>query len=177
MSIVPIVQLNKHELFRKDTILRNPSKEVSDFGPAFQKIVDDLIDTMNSYSIAVGLAGPQVGVDLRVAVINVSKSTSEPEIVIVNPRVISSAGKKDKKKESCMSVPHYRGEVERRERILVECQDRLGAPQTIEAKGFLARVLFHEIDHLSGVLYLDRMSDPKSLEPVDFFKTASQNDQ
>jgi len=170
MSILPILQLNRHEFSKKDTSLRVSSQEVVDFGDSFQKIVDDLIETMKHHKIAIGLAAPQVGIPLKVSVINLNENKAEPTLIIVNPKILSTSGKKDKKKESCMSLPHYRGEVERKYKISISYQDRFGKPKHLEAEGFLAHVLGHEIDHLEGILYIDKMESLSGLEPVDFFK-------
>lgn len=170
MSILPILQLNHHEFSKKDTSLRVASQEVVDFGDSFQKIVDNLIETMKHHKIAIGLAAPQVGIPLKVSVININENKAEPTLIIVNPKILSTSGKKDKKKESCMSLPHYRGEVERKHKISISYQDRFGKPKHLEAEGFLARVLGHEIDHLEGILYVDKMESLSGLEPVDFFK-------
>jgi peptide deformylase len=170
MSILPLVQLNKNEFGKKDVSLRSPSEEVSDFGQSFQKIVEDLVETFLSHKIAVGLAAPQIGIQLKVAAINVSKDKKGETLVIVNPKILSTSGKKDNKKESCMSLPHYAGDVERRTKISVAYQDRYGEHKTIEAESFLARVFAHEIDHLEGVLYIDRMSSSSKLETTDIFK-------
>ena len=170
MSILPILQLNRHEFSKKDTSLRVSSQEVVDFGDSFQKIVDDLIETMKHHKIAIGLAAPQVGIPLKVSVINLNENKAEPTLIIVNPQILSTSGKKDKKKESCMSLPHYRGEVERKHKISISYQDRFGKPKHLEAEGFLALVLGHEIDHLEGILYIDKMESLSGLEPVDFFK-------
>lgn len=170
MSILPIVQLDHHEFGKKDTSLRIISQEVVDFGDSFQKIVDDLIETMKHHKIAIGLAAPQVGISLKVSVINLNENKEEPTLIIVNPKILSTSGKKDKKKESCMSLPHYRGEVERKHKINISYQDRFGKVNQLETEGFLARVLSHEIDHLDGILYIDKMESLNGLEPVDFFK-------
>lgn len=170
MSILPILQLNRHEFSKKDTSLRVPSQEVADFGETFQKIVDDLIETMKHHNIAIGLAAPQVGISLKVSVINLNENKAEPTLVIVNPKILSTSGKKDKKKESCMSLPHFRGDVERKHKISISYQDRFGESHHLEAEGFFARVLCHEIDHLEGTLYVDKMESSSGLEPVDFFK-------
>lgn len=170
MSILPILQLNRHEFSKKDTSLGVSSKEVVDFGDSFQKIVDDLIETMKHHKIAIGLAAPQVEILLKVSVINLNENKAEPTLIIVNPKILSTSGKNDKKKESCMSLPHYRGEVERKQKISISYQDRFGKPKHLEAEGFLARVLGHEIDHLEGILYIDKMESLSGLEPVDFFK-------
>lgn len=123
---------------------------------------------MTAHPIAVGLAAPQIGESLRVAVVNL-KRDNEETLVLINPTIVREWGKKDKKKESCMSVPGYRGEVERRYALEVAYFDRGGVRLTMEATGFFARVIAHEVDHLDGRLYVDRMGTGVELEPVDFF--------
>lgn len=121
------------------------------------------------YDIAVGLAAPQIGISANFCAINLKQKDSIT-LVLVNPELISSSGKKDKKKESCMSLPHYRGAVERREKIVVKYQTVHGEEKELEESGFFARVIMHEIDHLNGLLYVDRMESVNTLEPVTFFK-------
>jgi peptide deformylase len=170
MSIIPLVQLDRAEFENKDVSLRQTSEEVSDFSDAFQKKVDDLLDTFWSHNIAVGLAAPQIGMQLKLAVINHKRDKATPMLIIVNPKILSTSGKKDKKKESCMSLPDYAGDVERRTKLVLQYQDRYGEPQQMEAEGFLARVIQHEVDHLEGYLYIDRMKDLSKLETTDIFK-------
>lgn len=170
MSVLTIIQLSRNDFGKKDTSLRVPCQEVVDFGESFQKIVDDLIETMKHHKIAIGLSAPQVGIPLKVSVINLNENKMEPTLIIVNPKIISMSGKKDKKKESCMSLPHFRGEVERKHKISISYQNRFGMLQHFEAEGFFARVVGHEIDHLEGTLYIDKMESLSDLEPVDFFK-------
>lgn len=170
MTVLPLVQLSTNEFTEVDSILRMPAKEVTNFDEDFQRMLDDLIETFCQHEIAIGLSAPQVGIPLRVSIINLSQGKTDPHLILVNPKVLRVSGKKDKKKESCMSVPHYRGEVERRYRMGISFQDRFGKPQSLDAQGFLARVIAHEIDHLEGVLYIDKINDLSTLEPVDFFK-------
>lgn len=170
MSLITLVQITRDQFGDKSISLRQPNEEVSDFGSDFQKKVDDLLDTFWGHKIAVGLAAPQIGTPLKVAVINHKRDETQPMLVIVNPKILSTSGKKDKKKESCMSVPHYAGEVERRTKLTLVYQDRYGEEKQIDADGFLARVIQHEVDHLNGFLYLDRMSDLSTLETTDIFK-------
>ncbi len=158
------------EFENKDVSLRKPSEEVSDFSDDFQKKIDDLLDTFWSHKIAVGLAAPQIGMQLKLAVINHKRDKAAPMLIIVNPKILSTSGKKDKKKESCMSLPDYAGDVERRTKLVLRYQDRYGEPQQMEAEGFLARVIQHEVDHLEGYLYIDRMKDLSKLETTDIFK-------
>lgn len=169
MSIRQIVQMSSPADAAARERLRRPTRPVDDFGDAFQSLVDDLLDTLAAHPIAIGLAAPQIGSELRVAVVHLKTEKGGGPIVLVNPRIVSTSGKKDIKKESCMSVPHFRGPVERRHKIIVECQDRTGKPLTIRAESFLARVIAHEADHLDGLLYLDRMSDQRLLEPANVF--------
>jgi peptide deformylase len=164
-----LVELNRGEAFSKITSLRIASSEVTDFGDAFRRLVTDLRDTLYAHSIAIGLAAPQIGISQRVAVIDISEGKTEPAIVIANPRNVETSGKKDLKRESCMSLPHLGGDVERRHNIRFVCENEEGQTTTIEAHGFLARVYCHEIDHLDGVLYVDRMKSGAALEEVDFF--------
>lgn len=169
MSIVELTQITKNELSNKKHLLRTPCDAVIDFGANFQNIVDNLLDTFLSHKIAVGLAAPQIGVNLKVAVVNTNKEKNTDHLIMVNPVVLSTSGKKDKKKESCMSVPNYAGEVERRHKITIKYQDRFGNEQGLNAEGFLARVIAHEIDHLDGLLYIDRMDSSVKLEHTDIF--------
>jgi len=169
MATLPIVQIKKGYFKTKDTSLRLQSTEVTSFNGELQLIINDLIETLEKSKIAVGLSAPQVGILLRISLINLDLERKGPTSVLINPKIISLSGKKDKKKESCLSIPGYRGEVERRYKIEIEAKDRFGRPQKIQAKGFLARVIQHEIDHLDGILYVDRMKDMNDLETVDFF--------
>jgi peptide deformylase len=171
MAVKPLRQLAEREFLNKAVSLRQSTVEVSDFGQSLQELVDDLVDTMNHHPIAIGLAAPQIGSCLRVAVINISSEKKDPPLILVNPRIESLSGKKDIKKESCMSLPHFQGAVERRHNITITYQDRFGAAQTRSATGFLSRVICHEIDHLDGLLYVDRMRDPAKIEPVEFFRS------
>lgn len=134
-----------------------------------QGIIDDLIDTMMANDVAIGLAAPQIGASIRVAVINLDKRDRSQLLVLINPIIRSESGKKVRKKESCMSLPGVRGEVERRHDVTVEFIDRDGVRQLLHASGFLARAIAHEVDHLGGTLYVDKMCHGAALEPVSFF--------
>ena len=169
MAIKNLVQLHHDDFMSTSTSLRNASEEVVTFDSSLKSVIDDLIDTMMSHDIAVGLSAPQIGINIKVSVINLRQPDSET-IVLVNPKITSSSGGKDIKKESCMSLPHFRGKVERRDKVVCLFQNDTGQEKTIEASGFLARVILHEIDHLEGCLYVDRMKKSDILEPVEFFK-------
>lgn len=170
MTVRALVQMRDQYDGRTRGTLSVKCDSVIEFGTQLQELVKDLLDTNGHHAIAVGLAAPQIGVPWRVAVVDLKTEPGKPALVLVNPRVVSASGKKDTKKESCMSVPHVRGAVERRDKVEIEFQDVTGRVQTITANGFLAHVIAHEIDHLDGILYLDRMKPGQKLEQVDFFK-------
>jgi peptide deformylase len=168
MSIKPLVQLARDEFWGIPTPLREPSSEIVDFGPELNHLLEDLQDTFWAHEIAVGLSAPQIGVNSRVAIINVARDRHKSSLVLVNPVIESVSGKKDIKKESCMSLPNYRGPVERRHKMFLAYQDETGKRHRMNVDGFLARVIAHEIDHLDGILYLDRMESEADLEFIDF---------
>jgi len=121
-----------------------------------RELVRDMFETMHAAS-GVGLAAPQIGVGRRVIVVDVSRvETESPPLALVNPEVVSRGGSVEGI-EGCLSVPGVEGMVPRAECVLVRGQDVQGEPVRIRATGFLARALQHEIDHLDGVLFIDRI--------------------
>ncbi len=171
MAIRPLVPSS-------DPVLRHKAKKVRDFGPSLQELIDDLTETMRQ-APGVGLAAPQVGVSLRVAVIEVPEVEDEEEetpdpyrgklIVICNPEIVKSWGQEERQ-EGCLSMPRYVGDVTRATRVVVKAQDRRGKQIRIRAEGFTARVLQHEIDHLNGMVFVDRVESLDKLyevEPTD----------
>lgn len=167
MSMLNVIQLTPDQFYDAAVGLREKSLPVTDFGSDFQHEVEAVIETFESWKIAVGLSAPQVGIKKRFAIININKEKALPHLIIVNPIITNAAGKKDSKKESCLSLPQVRGDVERRYKVSVKYQDRMGNKETLNAEGFLARVILHEIDHLDGILFVDRMDTGASLEPLD----------
>ena len=167
MSTIDIIQLERNDFYNKDVSLRNRSINVTDFGDDFQKEVDVLIETFRKWKISVGLSAPQIGIFKRFSIINLDKSKVDDDLIIVNPEIISLTGKKSIKKESCLSLPQVRGEVERRDKLVLAYQDRYGNPNEIKLEGFKSRVVQHEIDHLDGILFVDRMNPDKMLEDLD----------
>ena len=151
-------------------VIRSPARAVSPevlASPDFQRLVDDMVVTMHEYD-GVGLAGPQVHVGLRVAVIEVAASDERardavPLTVLVNPKVTPLGDEKDHAWEGCLSVPDLRGVVPRWKRLRLDALDREGKPFTVEAEDFFARVIQHECDHLDGSVYLDRMEGLRTL--------------
>ena len=169
MSVRPIIQLTRENFYVKDTVLRRPSEAVSQIDLAVLDTIADLIDTMNAHRIAVGLSAPQIGILSRVSVVNTGKREGREPIVLVNPRLVHFGEERETKMEACMSLPFFQGPVERVSKITVVFQDATGAHKQMNAEGFLARVLLHEMDHLDGILYVDRMPPRAELVPAPFF--------
>ncbi|HEY7511498.1 MAG TPA: peptide deformylase [Vicinamibacteria bacterium] len=133
----------------------------------FQRLLDDMVETMHEYD-GVGLAGPQVHVGLRVAVLEVPPADDRarepvPLMAIVNPTLTPIGEETVPGWEGCLSVPDLRGIVPRHRRVRLTALDRNGERLELEAEGFFARVLQHECDHLDGRVYLDRMDGLRSL--------------
>lgn len=151
------------------SILRESFHQVENFDESLSSVVSDLLDTFHSDDLSVGLAAPQIGIPLAIVVVNLRKKENK-DLVLVNPRVIDASGQEEAKFESCMSIPHKRGMVPRRPEVEVDYQEITGQVASIVAKGFLARVLQHEIDHVNGILFTDYMSDLALLEETDIFR-------
>ena len=135
-----------------EDILRKKCKEVTEFDVSLGELLDDMKETMLDAD-GVGLAGPQVGVLRRVAVVSPNgKNFYE----FVNPVIVSSSGTQICR-EGCLSVPGINGEVERPKKIEVMAYDRNGRRFLLKAEGFLANICCHEFDHLDGILFIDKM--------------------
>ncbi len=167
MSIRKIIQLKREDFSSRETSLRKPSVFVEKFDDELRSKIKDLVDTFETHEIAVGLAAPQIGIQIRATVVNAQKGKPHPHTILVNPRIVNSSDISEEKFESCMSLPLCRGKVNRHKEIDISYQDEFGKPQTIKADGFLARVIQHEIDHLDGILYIDRMPSIDGLEPSE----------
>jgi peptide deformylase len=140
-------------------VLRQKAKRISQIDRAIQKLIDDMIETMK-VAPGVGLAAPQVGVPLRLAVIDVDDTIT----VIVNPEIVKTFGEVTLD-EGCLSVPGFWGRLNRAERVSVKALDRHGKELRIrDAEGLFAQALQHEINHLDGQLYIDRMETLDSLQ-------------
>jgi peptide deformylase len=140
--------------------LRQPTKPVETIDDDLQKIIDDMADTMYA-APGVGLAAIQVGIDKRLLVYDISpkEENSQRELrVLINPVIVSMEGEQLSEDEGCLSVPDFRADVKRAAKVHVKAFDRHGKPLTIEAQGMHAIILQHEIDHLEGVLFIDRIS-------------------
>jgi peptide deformylase len=145
--------------------LKRRCAEIADAGE-IARIARDLVDTMEAAPRCVGIAAPQIGEEVRMAVIDV---TGHPKarscagrLVLVNPVVVASEGS-GLGREGCLSVPDFTADVRRARRVVVEAADPGGARQRIEADAFEARCLLHEIDHLDGILFLDRVESASAV--------------
>ncbi len=154
-----------------DPVLRELRKEVDEFGPDLRQFVADLLETMREER-GVGLAAQQVGRTDAVCVVDIGEEDADDEsgpgagaadmpLVLVNPRLSEPSRETDSMEEGCLSFPDLRGQIPRAREIDVSYQDIDGTPHQFRARGFLARVIQHEVDHLDGVLFIDRMSPAK----------------
>jgi peptide deformylase len=129
-----------------------------------ERVATDLLDTVRAGPRTVGLAAPQLDALVRVIVVDVSEHpkaiTSHGLLVLVNPVIVLASGS-EVAREGCLSIPHLTANVRRATEIVVEAFDRSGAPRAVRAEGFEARCLAHEIDHLDGILFLDRVDSVK----------------
>jgi peptide deformylase len=136
--------------------LQTPARPVSTFDAELHKLIDDMVETMYA-APGVGLAAPQVGVPLRVCVIDLSVGKRGGELLtLVNPEFISREGMQ-LEEEGCLSLPGFNATVARPSSAVVRCWDRDGKERRIEGAGLLARALQHEMDHLDGTLFVDRL--------------------
>ncbi len=145
MSLLPLHLLGS-------AVLRQRSAEVGTVDDELRRLVDDMFETMDA-ARGVGLAANQVGVARRVAVVDAEEDRFE----MIDPMIVESEGRASAE-EGCLSIPEIYGDVSRPERVIIEAIDRHGARYRKEATGLKARVIQHEIDHLDGVLIIDRTS-------------------
>jgi len=142
-----------------EPILRRKAHKVTDFGPELQTIIDEMVETMRQ-APGVGLAAPQVNVPLRLIVVEFGDEEDEDApaklYTMVNPEIVRSSQEVEVGTEGCLSIPGFLGEVNRSITVTIKGQNRHGQPMRIKAKGWLARIFQHEIDHLDGVLFIDR---------------------
>lgn len=150
-----------------DPLLKKVSAPVADFDDSVRDLLTDLVDTMVDAGHSVGIAAPQIGDLRRAVVVDVSKSKLGKKqdnhglMQMVNPEIIEREGSCEAR-EGCMSVPEYTGNVTRAETVVVQYQDENNTRRVIRANGFEAIAIQHEIDHLDGLLFLDRISSLKT---------------
>jgi peptide deformylase len=155
MSVLPI-------RIAGDPVLREKAKRVRRIDDSIQRLIDDMIDTMRN-APGVGLAAPQVGVSLRVVVI---ETPDDGLMALVNPEVVKSSGER-RVTEGCLSVPGYQAEITRSKQVTVKALNREGREVRLRAsETLLAQAFEHEIDHINGILYIDHVDPEDALAPV-----------
>ena len=163
MGILPIVKAD-------NPILRRKAKRVPNIDAGIQKLIDDMIETMHDAS-GVGLAAPQVGISLRVIVVQEFEEKEGGELVpgeiiaLINPQMVKITGEYEVE-EGCLSLPGYVGDIKRAEKVLVKGLNRQGKEVRIKAEGLLAEALQHEIDHINGMLFVDHLPSMDMLRQV-----------
>jgi peptide deformylase len=160
MTILPICH------FPNEPVLRQKAKRVSRIDGSVQRLIDNMMETMQQAN-GVGLAAPQVGVPLRVIVLQMP---DEEPVVIINPELVKSAGEQEVT-EGCLSIPGYFGEIKRSASVTVKGRNRQGKAIRIKATGLKAEALEHELDHLNGVLYIDHLESQDNLHRIAPDKT------
>ncbi len=153
--------------YLNNPILEKVADPVTDFAtPALRQLVDDMFETMYA-SHGIGLAAPQIDLNMRITVVDISAATDddgedkvEDRIVLINPEIVSKEGRQSGE-EGCLSIPGFREPVSRARKAVVRARDVEGDTFEIEAEDLLARVFQHEIDHLNGVLFINHLSSLK----------------
>jgi peptide deformylase len=156
MAILPICY------FPDDSVLRQKAKRVSSIDSSIERLINDMVETMKEAN-GVGLAAPQVGVSLRVVVLQMPGK--EP-MAIINPEIVKRGGEQEVT-EGCLSVPGHFGQIKRSASVIVKGQDSKGRAIRIKATGLMAEALEHEVDHLNGILYIDHIDSPDKLHKID----------
>lgn len=146
-------------------VLRQKAKKVKRVDASTQKLIDDMLETMHQ-ARGLGLAAPQIGVSLRVITIEMPEDEEEPnsgeQVILINPEIVKSEGEQFGE-EGCLSIPGYVGNVRRAMKVQVKGLNRKGKEVRVKGEALLARALQHEIDHLDGILYTDRLEKPQDL--------------
>ncbi len=165
-------------------LLREKAKAVRQITPDIETLIDDMIDTMRE-APGVGLAAPQVGVGMQVIVVEYAEGSenadAEPDAdedtepapkpkklyAVINPEITRQSKETELGNEGCLSIPDYMGEVERYNTVTVKGIDRHGKSFKLKTKGWMARIFQHEIDHINGVLFIDRTEKVWKMEPEE----------
>jgi peptide deformylase len=153
-----------------DPILREKAKRIKTFDGSLRKLVGDMFETMHANN-GVGLAAPQIGLSIRVLVAELEPNPKEKEkgfkVALCNPEIVKASDDLDTGPEGCLSIPGWIGDVPRHTAVTVKGQTPEGKEVRIKAQDYYARVLQHEIDHLNGVLFTDRIVDINTLRRIE----------
>lgn len=143
-------------------ILRAKNKRVEQFGPKLDKVIEKLMHILGQQRHGIGIAAPQIGINLQLAIVDVSKRIPEARrLVLANPEILDQKSEK-RSREGCMSLPEYTADLKRYDWIRFQYQDQTGEWIVREAIGIEAVCIQHEIDHLQGVLFFDRVAALKT---------------
>ena len=149
-----------------DEMLRKEARKVKKFDRELHRLLDDMVETMRD-APGIGLAAPQVGISDRVIVVELLEEEEDPQsgklYEFVNPEIVFASDEEVEGEEGCLSIPQIYGDVWRAQKVVIKGQDRHGKPQKVEATDWLARAFQHEIDHINGVLFIDRVESPDNL--------------
>ncbi len=148
------------EILLWGAVLRQKAKRVTRFDQSIQQLIDDMIETVQA-APGLGLAAPQVGVPLRIAVIDVGETPT----VLCNPEILEMEGEYEPE-EGCLSIQGYVANVKRAMKVTVKARNRRGKEIKIKAERLLAHVIQHEVDHLDGILFVDRLASRDQLRKV-----------
>ena len=159
MSILPV-------LTYPHPVLRNKCKPVAKLSKKVSRLIDDMTETMISFPGCVGISAPQVGKSLRIMIFDVSRHKKAPLsnhglTKLINPAIVERNGKRETR-EGCLSLPEFTGNVVRSEKLKVKGKDTLGRRVEFYLEGFEAIAFQHELDHLDGILFIDRISSLKT---------------
>ncbi len=144
-------------------VLRTPAKRISKVDDSIRKLARNMLKTMYSAK-GIGLAAPQVGIQKRILVIDLEfENPNSPPNVFINPEIISSSASVETYEEGCLSIPGVYMDVVRPASVKVSFRDEMGRLKKINADGLMARCIQHEIDHLNGVLFIDKVQDQQTL--------------
>ncbi len=156
-------------IYASDSRLREKAKHVKQFGPAIKTLAADMIETLHA-AHGYGLAAPQIGLLQRIFVAELPADENDPQsgkpFVVINPEIVKASSTEVEGEEGCLSIPTWYGLVWRPEWVIVKAQDVNGKPVRYKVEGLLARVFQHEMDHLNGVLFVDRVESPDKLWQV-----------
>jgi peptide deformylase len=167
MAVIPIRTL-------PDPVLRQKCKKVPAMDPSIKKLIDNMLDTMYEAN-GVGLAAPQIGIPLRIVTICLPDNDAQ-DIILINPEIIKKNGEREIE-ERCLSIPGYFGKVKRATTVTAKGRDANWKEVRIKGEGLLAQALEHEIDHLNGTLYVDRVEKPEDVVKIEPQNTNSEGEE
>jgi len=169
MAMREVVQINTPE---GDAVLRAKARKIARMDDDLRALARDLVDTVVGVGNGIAIAAPQIGESVRMIAVNVPPNYLEEgdpgfQTVLYNPQIVRRRGGKQSEEEGCLSLRNWYGPVERDLTVVVRAHNMQDQEVRIEATGFVARVLQHEIDHLDGVMFIDRMTDPTALRYIE----------